>query len=354
MKTEVLRLDGSDRDLSKLRYASRLLQAGALVAFPTETVYGLGADSRNPDALAELNKVKQRPEGKPYALLVPSIRAAEGACGGLNRIAHKLARVYWPGALTLVVRHKLGGTIGMRLPEHPVTRALLVQCGFPLATPSANLSGSPEPRSAEQVLEQLDGKIPLILDGGPAWEGRASTVVRLDSEGPPQIQREGSLAAAEVLRTALPTLLFVCTGNTCRSPMASAMAAKSLEGRTDAQGQPFRVISAGTAAHVGSPADPAAVRAMVEIELDIRSHITQGVQPHLLDEADWIFTMTRAHRESILMIMPECESRIRLISERGQEIPDPASGSVARYRLVRDQLAQALREVIPTVLAQAV
>ncbi|MCZ7647824.1 MAG: L-threonylcarbamoyladenylate synthase [Planctomycetota bacterium] len=349
MKTEVLRLDGSDQDLSKLRYAARLLQAGAVVAFPTETVYGLGADARNLDAMAELARVKQRQDQKPYSLLVPSVRAAESACGGLSHVAKKLARIYWPGPLTLVVRKRGGGAVGMRLPEHPVTRSLLSQCGFPLAAPSANISGTRDPRSAEQVREQLEGQIPLILDGGEAWHGKASTVVRLDVEGPPQVVREGVLTADELLRTAQPTLLFVCTGNTCRSPMAAAFAAAALQGRADTQGQPYRVLSAGTSAQDGDGANPSAQAAMSEVDLDLRAHRAQAVQPHLLDEADWIFTMTRAHRESILMVMPECEERIRLLLESGADLADPASGSLAQYRLARDAIAQSLPAVLRAV-----
>src|SRR6266478_455359 len=103
MHTEHLILDGGPGDAAKLSHAARLLRAGELVAFPTETVYGLGADARNPEALARLTKVKGRRDGKPYSLLVPSLKGAESACGGFGRIAHKLARVYWPGPLTIVV-----------------------------------------------------------------------------------------------------------------------------------------------------------------------------------------------------------------------------------------------------------
>src|ERR1051326_8878073 len=120
MRTEYLVLDGGPGDSAKIAHAAMLLQAGALVAFPTETVYGLGADARNPEALARLTEVKGRKEGKPYSLLVPSLRHAEESAGGFSRIAQKLARTYWPGPLTIVVPRRGGGSVGLRLPEHPI------------------------------------------------------------------------------------------------------------------------------------------------------------------------------------------------------------------------------------------
>jgi len=354
MKTEVLRMDGSDQDLSKLRYAARLLQAGALVAFPTETVYGLGADARNPESLTELSKVKQRADNKPYSLLVPSVRAAEAACGGLSHVAKKLARIYWPGPLTLVVRKRGGGTVGMRLPEHPVTRSLLSQCGFPLATPSANISGTREPRTAEHVREQLDGEISLILDGGPAKQGRPSAVVKVDNERL-EIKRAGSIPNAEILEAARPTILFVCTGNTCRSPMAAGFCQLGLTEtpkgplQQDNAGLPFRVLSAGTNAVDGDPADRLANEAMREVSVDISRHRTRSLTPGLLETADWVFTMTRAHRESILMLMPTCADRVQLLSNRNDDIPDPVSSSLEQYRRVRDRIASCLRDVVRLV-----
>src|ERR1700759_3676175 len=100
MHTEYLTLDGSAGDNAKIAQAARLLRAGELVAFPTETVYGVGADARNPEALAKLTKVKGGRDGKPYSLLVPSLKAAQDSAGGVSRIASKLARVHWPGPLT--------------------------------------------------------------------------------------------------------------------------------------------------------------------------------------------------------------------------------------------------------------
>jgi L-threonylcarbamoyladenylate synthase len=348
MRTEYLTLDGSSGDAAKIAHAAMLLQAGALVAFPTETVYGLGADARNPEALARLTKVKGRDEGKPYSLLVPSLKQAETAAGGFSRIAHKLARVYWPGPLTIVVPRRSGGSVGLRLPEHPVARALLSHCGFPLATPSANRSRAAEPVSAQQVKETLDGDISLILDGGPARQGRPSAVVKIDHESI-EIRRPGSIPNAELIETASPTILFVCTGNTCRSPMAAGFCQLGVADAHKGEGLPFRVLSAGTNAVDGERADKLAIEAMREVGVDITRHRTRGLTPALIDSADWIFTMTRAHRESILSLMPACADRVQLLSNRNEDIIDPASNSLELYRRIRDRIASCLRDVVRLV-----
>lgn len=361
MRTEYLSLDGTQGDAGKISHAARLLQAGALVAFPTETVYGLGADARNPQALAALAAVKDRRESKPFSLLVPSLRHAETLAGGFSRIAQKLARVYWPGPLTLVVPTRAGGTVGLRLPDHLVARALLARCGFPLATPSANRSGTAELATAAQVRAALDGEIALILDGGPARQGRPSAVVRVQGETL-HIQREGVIPGAELLETAGPTVLFVCTGNTCRSPMAAGFcrlgmadlhrAAPLLQDQASAdacQTLPFRVFSAGTNAVGGRPADRLAVAVMREVGVDISDHRTRSLTPEGLDRADWVFAMTRRQRDSILALMPASADRVQLLSSRNEDITDPVAGSFEMYRRVRDKIASCLRDVVKVV-----
>jgi len=359
MRTEFLTLDGGSGDSAKIEHAAHLLEGGQLVAFPTETVYGLGADARNADALSKLAKVTGRHESKPFSLLSPSLRHAEKIAHGFPRIAQKLARVYWPGPLTLVFPGgKDQSEVGLRLPEHPVARALLANCNFPLAVPSANRVGTPEPIRAEQVRDALDGQIALILDKGPTLHGRPSTVVRVEGEGV-QIQREGLISAREIIELARPTILFVCTGNTCRSPMAAGFCYAGMADahrsasfgllRSSGESLPFRVLSAGTSAINGGRADRNAIEVMREVGIDVSSHVTRSLTPSLVEAADWIFVMAQAHRDSILMLMPDAESRVQLITREGDDIPDPVSTSLQHYRLVRDRIAGCLRDVVRLV-----
>jgi tRNA threonylcarbamoyl adenosine modification protein (Sua5/YciO/YrdC/YwlC family) len=359
MRTEFLTLDGGSGDGAKIAHAAQLLRAGQLVAFPTETVYGLGADAANPDALARLARVTGRNEGKPFSLLVPGLKHAEQAVQGFPRIAQKLARIYWPGPLTLVFPARTGRPeSGLRLPEDPVARALLGACGFTLAVPSANRAGSPEPLRADTVRDALDGQIALILDRGPTLYGKPSTVVRVDGESI-QIQREGILSAREILELARPTILFVCTGNTCRSPMAAGFCRAGMADahrtasfgllRSAGESLPFRVLSAGTSALDGGRADANAIEAMREVGIDISTHRTLSLTPGLVDAADWIFVMTRAHRASIVEFMPGATPRVQLLSREGDDIGDPASQPLNQYRRSRDRIAVCLRDVVRMV-----
>ncbi len=165
-------------------YAHELLRKDQLVAFPTDTVYGLGALAFSPAAVDKLYQVKGRDSAKAIAVLLGDIAALELVTASMGKLAEHLARTFWPGPLTLVVKSHPGlpanlsplPTIGVRMPDHPVARALLNQAG-PMAVTSANLSGGTNTTTARQVYEQLHGRIPLILDGGRTPGGQPSTVV---------------------------------------------------------------------------------------------------------------------------------------------------------------------------------
>ena len=182
--------------------AAAILRGGGLVAFPTETVYGLGADGLDAAAVRRIFAAKGRPADNPLILHVGAAGEA-GAYGVLDGSAAALAARFWPGPLTLVVPARPGlpealraglPTVALRCPEHPLARALIAAAGRPLAAPSANRSGRPSPTSADAVLDDLDGRIDAVLDGGPCPRGLESTV--LDCTGSePAILRLGALPA---------------------------------------------------------------------------------------------------------------------------------------------------------------
>jgi len=191
--------------LTALTEAITVLRNGGLVAIPTDTVYGLAAMITNGPAINRLYQAKERSLQKAIAVLIGSLDQIDQVVGYFSEDAHRLARRYWPGALTLVVPQHPGlpanlsptPTIGVRMPDHAFTLELLRQIG-PLATTSANISGGPNPRDAAEVLAQLDGRIELLLDGGPAPGGIPSTVV--DCTGKELvILREGAISAEQIL-----------------------------------------------------------------------------------------------------------------------------------------------------------
>ncbi len=182
-------------DDSTLARAVKLLADGGVVAFPTDTVYGLGADASRPDAVERLYEAKGRDRSKPLAVLVPDAAAAKRQASAWPPLAERLARAYWPGALTIVS----GGT-GFRVPAHKAARALaaglMELTGGGLAATSANRSGGPDPRTARDVVEALGSEVDLVLDGGETG-GVASTVVRVEGAHL-KVLREGAVVAAEL------------------------------------------------------------------------------------------------------------------------------------------------------------
>ncbi len=185
--------------------AAEFLKDGRIVAFPTETVYGLGADARNAAAVERIFAAKERPADNPVIVHVASVEDADLASTGVDDRVRALARAFWPGPLTLVLPARpelLAGacrglsTVAVRVPAHPVALALLRAAGIPIAAPSANVSGRPSPTRAGDVLADLNGRIPLILDGGPCDVGLESTVV--DLTGEPRILRPGAISAEDI------------------------------------------------------------------------------------------------------------------------------------------------------------
>ena len=199
--TRVVAIDPDAPDPTAITEAAAALQAGHLVAFPTETVYGLGADGLNPTALAQIYAVKGRPSDNPLILHLASRDQLSVVVAAVPEIAAVLMQAFWPGPLTLVLPKHMrvpdqatGGlaTVAVRMPAHAVALALIDAVGVPLAAPSANRSGRPSPTDAEHVHDDLNGLIPMILDGGPTAIGVESTVLDVTC-APPILLRPGGI-----------------------------------------------------------------------------------------------------------------------------------------------------------------
>ena len=194
---------GDAPDAAALAEAAAILRTGGLVAFPTETVYGLGADATNPKAIERLNQVKGRPPDKPYSLHLYSAEQMRPYVSSVPAAAAALIERFWPGPLTVVVPGSDGKPVGFRLPDHPVARAFFKACGVPVAAPSANRSGSAPPTDAQEVLAALGDAVDCILDGGPTRLGRESTVVEV-ANGRVDIRREGAISKDAILAACAP------------------------------------------------------------------------------------------------------------------------------------------------------
>ena len=189
----MVRVDPEHPDPGVIHQAAGLLRRGGLVAFPTETVYGLGANLEDPQAISELYQVKERPFHKQLTLHIADPAVIENHGVRISPLAKRLMTRFWPGPLTLVLSRPDGSTLGFRMPRHPVALALLSEAGVPVVAPSANRSGHRPPRIAQEVLQELADKIDLILDSGPTPVGVESTVLDLSTD-PPKILRRGAMA----------------------------------------------------------------------------------------------------------------------------------------------------------------
>jgi len=206
IKTRVLAVDADEPDAEAIAEAAEALARGGLVAFATETVYGLGAVATNAAAVGRIFEAKGRPSFNPLIVHASGIDHARAFAGAWPDAAERLAEAFWPGPLTLVLPKTAaipdivtggGQTVGLRVPAPRVARALIARVGLPVAAPSANRSNRISPTLAEHVLADLDGRVDVILDSGPASVGLESTVLNLASD-PPRILRPGPIGLDEL------------------------------------------------------------------------------------------------------------------------------------------------------------
>lgn len=204
---DTLLLDASDPGTA--RTAAEILKRGGLVALPTETVYGLGADGLNPEAVRKIFEAKGRPQDNPLILHIASPENVSAFCRDIPEAAWRLARRFWPGPLTMVLRCRENvpkattaglDTVAVRCPDCEITRRIIQFAGVPVAAPSANLSGKPSTTTAAHVLHDMNGRIDAVVDGGPCRVGVESTIVDL-SEGKPRLLRPGGVSPEQLCET---------------------------------------------------------------------------------------------------------------------------------------------------------
>lgn len=202
MRTVLLKLDAVRPQLGKIKIAASVLKAGGLIAFPTETVYGLGANLLDKKAIEKVYSIKRRPKNKPLTIHVADIKAIEKTVGRIPSGAKKLADKFWPGPLTLVLKDRRGKKTGFRMPDNKIAFLLIKKADVPIVAPSANISGNRPPRTAKEVLRDLGGKIDMVLDGGKAKVGVESTVVDMSGKNF-RILREGAISRDRIRKVLL-------------------------------------------------------------------------------------------------------------------------------------------------------
>jgi tRNA threonylcarbamoyl adenosine modification protein (Sua5/YciO/YrdC/YwlC family) len=348
VRTELVRLDPAKGPWPQLAAAARVVDDGGLVAFPTETVYGIAVNLRDEDAVRRLYMAKGRPDEKHLTVHLPSADAVAPFLKDVPRQAQKLMTRFWPGPLTLVMADRHGRPTGFRVPDLPIAREFLRLAKSRVGATSANPSGRPEATTADEVMEHFDGVLDLVVDGGRCRHAKSSSVVRVTDTGV-EMLREGVVPEAEVRDVTARSLLFVCTGNRCRSPMAAAFATDLLARRTgvaplDLLDAGYRVGSAGTGCLRGAPATAEAAAAAQRYGCDLSAHRSRPLTPSLVEEADEIYVMTAEHRASILAFAPDAEDRVRLLDRAGSDVADPYGEGPAAYERCAARLHRAIEE----------
>lgn len=204
--TKILEINKNSPEEDKINQAAEVLKSGGTVVFPTETVYGLGANALDENAVKKIFAAKGRPSDNPLIIHIWDIGQASGLVSEIPGALHTLAEAFWPGPLTLVMKKSpkvpelvTAGldTVGIRMPDHTIALALLKETGVPVAAPSANISGSPSPTRAEHVIKDMNGKVDIIIDGGDCIVGLESTVLDITGDTP-VILRPGGITAEQI------------------------------------------------------------------------------------------------------------------------------------------------------------
>lgn len=346
--------------------AVEALTGGQLVAFPTETVYGLAVSALDEEAVDRLIEAKGRDKSHPFTLAVRSAEEALDYAPDLSPMGRRLSRRCWPGPLTLVaenhhpeslltqlpskVREAVipNGTVGLRVPAHPLVLDVLRMLTGPVALTSANQTGEPDAVTAEEVIAAFGERIDLVLDGGKSRLGQASSVVKVH-ERSYEILRAGVVTEQHLKRLSSLMVLIVCTGNTCRSPMAEVIGRRLLAKKigcdeSDIEEHGVMIASAGIAAMSGGRASSQGIEVMEKMGIDLSPHSAQPVSEQMIRHADLILTMTRGHREALLAQWPEAASRTEVLRLDGKDVADPIGESVAEYRRCAEQIHKELEQ----------
>lgn len=344
--------------------ATEALAAGELVIFPTETVYGIAANAADSAAMARLRDAKGRPD-RPFTVHIGLRHEAQAYVPDASPLVRRLARRLWPGPLTMVChvadptaapimarlpRERVGelyheGTIGLRCPDHAVGQELLSSAGVPVVASSSNRAGMAPPVDVDEAVRELGDLAAYALDGGPTRLRGPSTIVEV-RDHIWRVLRQGVVEERTIARCAQSGVLFVCTGNSCRSPLAEYLFRHKLADRlglSEAQLEEagYRVASAGTFAASGAPASGGTLDELQARGVDGTRHRSQPLTPELLQQADRVFVMTPEHREDALSIAPGAAAKVALL-DRNCPIMDPIGGGPEAYRQCAAQIEQAV------------
>ncbi len=308
------------------------LEKGGLVILPTETVYGIAARKDMPESVKKLLKLRNSPEEKNLTIVIGNLDQLKRYVKIIAPSTKRIVEKFMPGPITIVFDYE---DIGIRLPDNYFTQQVLSRCNFPVVLPSANLSGEPPKYTGVEAIKEFNGKVDIIVDGGSTKFKTSSTVIR-SSFGLLRELRKGPLDFNFIRKTAKITILFVCTGNTCRSPLAEiflkSILAKKYETQIDKlKDFGFDVLSCGIATWEGLRANSSAIEIAKKYNLDLYPHMTMQINTKICKESDIIYCMTEEHVAYVIKLSPQDILKVRKLRSDGDDIKDPALGTYREY-----------------------
>lgn len=311
----MVKINSHDPDMMRIREVANACKEGKIIAFPTETVYGIGGKMSTPGIEKRLREIKGRSDTKPFAYHVGDWEMLDFLKVKKTPLVRAMARQFWPGPVTLVVPDLAGHKIGIRFPKNKIALALIQAVGEPFIATSANASGKPSPHTAHQVAEQLQGVFDQLIDGGRTELALDSTVVDLTGTLP-SILRKGAHGeevekVVEKFRSGKcprKCILIVCTGNSCRSPMAEGWLKYEIEQR--GLSSEIEVISCGTGARDGLPCTPEAELVLRNREIHISGFRSRRCRKGDLWSSDLVLAMAAPHAEGMATMLPSARKKM--------------------------------------------
>lgn len=348
IKTKIVKIDSLAPEFYLVNEAAEVLKAGGLVIIPTETVYGIAANKLNKDAIDRLYKIKNRPQDKPFSVHIERKDRIEEFARAVPVCAYKLIDKFWPGPLTLLLKSKDMGKVGLRMPDNEIVLKVIEEAGVPVVCPSANISGKPAPVTFQEAIKDLEGLVEFAIDAGNTRLGAESSVIDLTVE-PLKIIRQGALKKEEIEAVAKKkTVLFICSGNSCRSVMAQELLKKLLKekNRDDVE-----VLSAGTLILSGLGITEGTKEVLRREGIDASGHRSQRVTKEMIKKSDLILVMEKLHEEKILSLAPEVKNRLFLLKEFAKindnnlNIADPIGKPLEFYEKTFQVIKEAVERI---------
>lgn len=327
----IIKLDARQLDMARLREVVSACRENRVVVFPTETVYGIGGKMTAPAIAKHLCEIKERPHEKPFAYHIGDWEMLETLRVQVTPAFRYMAGQFWPGPVTLLARTREGQKIGLRFPRNRIACLLINETGEPFVATSANKSGQASPHTAQQAAEALEGFFDYVIDGGRTEFAADSTIVDL-AEPVPAILRKGAQGAevekaVEKLKAGkfpLKKVLMVCTGNSCRSPMAEGWLRHELEKR--GLSSKIEVASCGVAAREGLSASSEAEYVLKNRQIDISHHRTRVFRKSDVWGADLIFAMGPQHAAEVERLLASAREKTVTL-----DVPDPIGMGISIY-----------------------